>query len=90
MGDIDSLLQVIDNEDRLISRKMLSRWLGGFGYCQICGLWKKLHVDHNHATQYFRGMLCRECNLGLGLFSENIVSLQNAVAYLERHKEVIT
>jgi hypothetical protein len=77
--DTDSL---VTGEDVYLPRRVLSAWVGGFGVCSICGETKKLQVDHDHDTDNYRGLLCRECNLGLGLFSDNITSLLNAVAYL--------
>lgn len=53
------------------------------GKCMICELLSEnLHVDHNHTTGEVRGLLCNGCNRGLGYFSENPVSLQNAALYL--------
>jgi len=40
------------------------------------------HVDHNHITGTVRGLLCNDCNNGLGRFKDNIQSLKNAVYYL--------
>lgn len=57
------------------------------GMCAICGKESDgsvLFVDHNHSTKQVRGLLCRACNFGLGMFEENIVSLENAIKYLNR------
>lgn len=43
-----------------------------------------LAVDHCHTTGQVRGMLCHNCNRGLGLFQDNIEYLLNAVDYLKR------
>lgn len=40
------------------------------------------YVDHNHETGEFRGILCYNCNLLIGLANENIDILQSAVDYL--------
>jgi len=56
--------------------------------CAICLIElnnKNQHIDHCHATNKVRGILCSRCNQGLGLFSENKEKLQNAIKYLERH-----
>lgn len=54
-----------------------------------CGICKKPFasqrdtvIDHCHATDKVRGLLCRKCNVGLGMFEDNTESLKNAVAYL--------
>lgn len=60
------------------------------GKCAICGLKSEdngrygvLYVDHNHQTGKIRGLLCENCNLGLGIFKDNIDTLNNAIKYLE-------
>lgn len=44
-----------------------------------------LSVDHNHKTGKIRGLLCSNCNNGLGRFRDNINTLQNAIEYLKRN-----
>ena len=53
--------------------------------CKICKLeFKNMpHVDHCHETSKIRGLLCRNCNRGLGEFKDNIAFLENAIGYLE-------
>ena len=46
-----------------------------------------LHVDHNHKTGQIRGLLCGKCNLGVGLFNENINNIKKVVAYLEKYAQ---
>ena len=58
------------------------------GCCDICKKhieYRQLCVDHNHKTNKLRGMLCRNCNLALGSFKDNIQYLQEAIKYLERY-----
>lgn len=45
---------------------------------------KYWHVDHCHETNKVRGLLCSNCNLGLGLFSHDISKLQSAIEYLRK------
>ena len=40
-------------------------------------------IDHNHNTGDFRGVLCKQCNRALGMFKDNITTLDNAVKYLK-------
>jgi len=54
------------------------------GMCLICHKFMdKPHVDHCHATGKVRGLLCGNCNRGLGVFFENIQTLENAISYLK-------
>lgn len=44
-------------------------------------------VDHCHNTGKIRGILCGNCNKGIGLLKDNIQTLNNLINYLERsHK----
>ena len=40
-------------------------------------------IDHCHISGKVRGLLCHNCNRGLGLFKDKISNLQNAILYLE-------
>ncbi|WP_407664890.1 endonuclease domain-containing protein [Micromonospora tarensis] len=40
-------------------------------------------MDHCHTSKDVRGVLCRTCNTGLGMFRDNTALLQAAVRYLE-------
>jgi len=56
--------------------------------CAICKLPeqrlnKRLHVDHDHTTDEIRGLLCSNCNTGIGLLKEDPKILLQAVEYLE-------
>lgn len=59
------------------------------GKCAICKQPPKnraLHVDHCHATEKVRGLLCHGCNTGIGLFRDNPLLLQHAINYLGASK----
>jgi hypothetical protein len=44
-----------------------------------------VHVDHDHRTNQVRGMLCFNCNRGLGYLDDDLVTLYRAADYLESH-----
>ena len=66
------------------------------GKCLICGdlpkvrtdskgrIKDRLDVDHCHKTGKVRGLLCHNCNKGLGQFKESLELLKNAVIYMEQ------
>lgn len=66
------------------------------GVCFICkkpekatdprsGKVKDLAVDHCHQTNKIRGLLCSNCNRGIGLFCDDPSLLQSAIDYLRKH-----
>lgn len=55
------------------------------GVCAICGLAElkqALSIDHDHKTHKIRGLLCSNCNNGLGRFKEDLDILASATSYL--------
>ena len=69
----------VDDYDRMVESQN--------NKCKICGTdeprgvggWK---VDHCHTTGKVRGLLCNNCNVGLGYFKDNIEYLEAAIQYL--------
>ncbi len=58
------------------------------GVCAICagppsGAGERYHIDHDHATNEFRGLLCHLCNVALGMMRDRPDFLRKAAAYLE-------
>lgn len=58
--------------------------------CAICGKHftsqngsLKVCVDHDHKTGKIRGLLCGNCNVGLGMLGDSVTILNNAIKYLE-------
>ena len=63
------------------------------GVCAICGNAEsrarrgnayELSADHDHASGEIRGLLCSNCNLGIGHLRHDMNVLRLAIAYLER------
>ena len=64
---------------------------GQNGCCAICKtpqseLTRELSVDHNHDTGEIRGLLCSNCNRGIGHLKDDITILQSAISYLSIKK----
>lgn len=62
------------------------------GLCAACkrpektpyrGVIRRLAVDHSHATGEIRGLLCANCNNGIGRFQDDPALLRAAAEYLE-------
>ena len=58
------------------------------GGCMLCGKTeeeegRRLAIDHVHDKEPMdiRGILCYQCNSGLGNFMDNIETLENAINY---------
>ena len=74
-------------------------WLSQCGACAVCSRkLKKMvfgslqkpndaHIDHSHSSGAVRGILCRQCNAGLGMFRDSVSALIKAASYLERHSQ---
>jgi hypothetical protein len=71
------------------------------GRCKICGepfgvtKATKAHLDHDHAMpakdpRSHRGLLCGNCNAGIGLLRDCPDTLRAATAYLENHRAKTT
>lgn len=54
--------------------------------CEVCGATEKLHVDHCHERNVYRGVLCSSCNTALGLVREDPVRLRGLIRYIRRHR----
>ena len=58
--------------------------------CAICGRNKSefdynLGLDHNHSTGQLRGVLCRHCNVVIGILETKSDIVQSALQYLEKY-----
>lgn len=60
--------------------------------CAICGkdaeeFKTALSVDHDYKTDKIRGLLCHNCNLGLGQFKDSLSNLHRALMYIAKHND---
>lgn len=60
------------------------------GLCAICGndgcpTGRRMSVDHDHDTGQVRGLLCSNCNTGIGKLGDSVERLQSAIEYLKKH-----
>jgi hypothetical protein len=56
------------------------------GLCAICKTAPAEHIDHDHSTGKLRGLLCLNCNHGLGKLLDDIATLESAIQYLRGHE----
>jgi hypothetical protein len=69
---------MLDDQDNKCAICKTDRWAGKFDVP---------NVDHNHDTGKVRGLLCADCNFGLGNFKDSIERLQSAIEYLHANPE---
>lgn len=61
--------------------------------CAVCGntspggKHKHFSVDHDHETGRIRGLLCNDCNRGIGLLGDAIENMERALVYLKNNLE---
>lgn len=61
------------------------------GCCAVCkrhdnDLTRRLNVDHCHETNKVRGLLCSNCNTGIGNLRDSVELLQTAIGYLNGNR----
>jgi len=56
------------------------------GKCAICKtvVDESAHIDHCHDTGTIRGILCRNCNVGIGMLQDSVEIIGSAVEYLSK------
>ncbi len=71
-----------------IYEKLLSGQGGVCAICQRHQRYKRLAVDHCHKTGQVRGLLCENCNRGIGRFFDSSLRLRNAADYIDKANRV--
>lgn len=61
------------------------------GLCAICYDRPAVAVDHDHETGQVRGLLCKGCNVALGVLGDNEESIRRVLDYVStpRMQEVV-
>ena len=54
--------------------------------CEVCGSMDVICYDHCHATNKFRGWICRRCNITLGMVKDNVETLVALAEYLKKSR----
>lgn len=89
------------NKHHISKREYLRMYESQKGCCALCstpsdGLFG-LFVDHDHACcnhnrkscgKCFRGLLCTQCNVMLGMARDNTTTLQRAIDYLRKTENI--
>ena len=85
------------------SRQNRPRWVYGLpteeyermlaGQCGVCKICKKkyrkrLCIDHDHENGDVRGLLCNNCNAGLGFYKDNARLLREAAGYMDEAHDI--
>lgn len=66
----------------------LDEYINSKQICEVCGTTEKIHVDHDHETGKWRGMLCSPCNTSLGFLQENPDRIMALAEYAKRVNNV--
>ena len=83
------------NIDLDITYSELEEYRKNHQVCEICGKPERaitsskgnvsrLAIDHQHGTNHFRGLLCMQCNIGLGYYEKYKEQIES---YLKRNKD---
>ena len=59
--------------------------------CAICNrhiseFTSRFDIDHCHVTGKIKGLLCNNCNAGVGLLNDDVNLIKNAIIYLNKYK----
>jgi Recombination endonuclease VII len=87
---LNALKRMLKHRYNLSYEKYLQIYNEQNGCCAICKTPKKLGgkkgllIDHNHKTMEIRGLLCTNCNNGIGKFKDSIELMKNAIDYCSR------
>ena len=68
---------------RITTDQFIQMYIVQEGRCGICQIKKDdFHIDHDHETGKIRGLLCSNCNTGLGRLGDTYSGVERALHYL--------
>jgi len=84
---------LLNRRDRYFQRKygmtieQRAAYIEEVGKCEICSKEvtpETAHIDHSHnaSKNHVRGVLCNNCNTGLGKFKDSVDMMNKAIKYL--------
>lgn len=74
-GDFEAVYQAFKGRCGICGTPLLRETKGKSTKNRAC-------LDHDHKTGNIRGILCHNCNSGLGLFKDDVKLLEKAKEYL--------
>lgn len=81
--NIKKYLYGISKEDYLALVKKQKSKCGSCGD-DATGAEHTLHIDHDHATNEIRGLLCASCNTALGWLHDDVTRIEKLAKYLRK------
>ncbi|MET4584947.1 hypothetical protein ACVLB3_000214 [Pseudarthrobacter sp. PvP022] len=90
VASVDPLLAVrIRQRYGITAVEYAAMLLDQHNLCAVCEKLRPLHVDHCHITGKVRGLVCRPCNTGMGMFNDDADRLLAAAEYITYHKDMM-
>ena len=81
--NLDARCKKCKNKQVKIRKKLVKKSPKKTSFCYCCGVKsKKICLDHDHTTNFFRGWVCEPCNIGLGKLGDDLIGIANAMYYL--------
>jgi hypothetical protein len=80
---------IVKHKYNLFEKDVENMLLEQNNLCKICQtqfIDNKFTIDHCHITNKVRGLLCLNCNSGMGLLKDNIEIMKAAIKYLNKYK----
>lgn len=77
LAEYEQMVKEQDNKCAICGKEESRKRRFSEEVCPLC-------IDHCHTTGKIRGLLCHDCNTGIGKLKDNIVLLESAIRYLRK------